>query len=183
MPLPDPELWPRTPLDGITPLLQPVAHVLSHAKRELPRVLADLSADELWSEPAGVPSLGFQLAHLAGNIDRLFTHARGEPLTLLQRAQLAQEGAASSLRPPLADLLGRLDVILDNSLTQLQELHPERLLETRDIGTGDAYPTVFDLLSSAAEHTSRHLGQIATTAQVLRDLGAKRRSPGGQSTA
>jgi hypothetical protein len=183
MPLPDPEVWPRKPLDGITPLLQPVAHVLSHAKRELPRILADVAADDLWSEPAGVPSLGFQLAHLAGNIDRLFTHARGEPLTPLQRAQLAQEAAVPSLRPSLVDLLGSLDVILDNSLTQLQKLHPERLLETRDIGTGGAYATVFDLLSSAAEHTSRHLGQIATTAQVLRDLGAKQRSPSGLTTA
>jgi uncharacterized damage-inducible protein DinB len=160
--------WPRRPLDGVTPLLQPTAHVLSHARGELPRLLAELSTDELWAEPAGVPSLGFQLAHLAGNIDRLFTHARGEPLTPLQHAQLIQEGQVTALRPSLADLLGRLDLVLDSALAQLQKLPPERLLETRDIGAGGAYATVFDLVSSAAEHSSRHLGQIATTVRVLR---------------
>lgn len=170
MPATQPDAWPREPIEGVTALLQPVAHALMHAKAELPRVLAGLSIDQLWAEPAGAPCIGFHLAHLAGNIDRLFTHARGQPLTALQRRELAQEGSVPKLRPGLADLLGRLDLILDSSLAQLRAIPPERLLETRDIGTGGAFATVLDLLASAAEHTSRHLGQIATTATVVRGL-------------
>jgi hypothetical protein len=162
------ELWPRTPIDGVTPLLQPVAQVLNHARTELPAVLAGLSDDDLWAEPAGVPSIGYHLAHLSGNIDRFFTHARGAPLSQRQQEQLAREGMAPSLRPGLPDLLGRLDIVLDDALAQLRRLPPERLLETRDIGADGLFATVFDLLSSAAEHTSRHVGQIVTTARIVR---------------
>jgi hypothetical protein len=170
MPATEPDAWPREPIEGVTALLQPVAHVLMHAKVELPRVLADLSIDQLWAEPAGVACIGFHLAHLTGNIDRLFTHARGQHLTVQQRLELAQEGSVPRLRPSLPDLLGRLDLILDGALAQLRAIPPERLLETRDIGTGGSFATVLDLLASAAEHTSRHLGQIVTTATVVRGL-------------
>jgi len=169
---PQADAWPRQPIEGVTAYLQPVAQVLRHARNELPAILASLSVDDLWAEPAGVPSVGFHLAHLAGNIDRLFTHARGQPLTPHQREQLADEGAVSQLRPTLTDLLGRLDLVLENCMTQLRGLSPERLLETRDIGVDGSFATVFDLLSSAAEHTSRHIGQITTTARLLRQLGS-----------
>jgi hypothetical protein len=168
MPRSQSDTWPREPVEGVTALLQPVAHVLTHARAELPQVLAGLSTDQLWAEPAGIASIGYHLAHLAGNIDRLFTHARGQPLSARQREELMQEGAVARLRPSLADLLGRLDLVLDGALTQLRAMPPERLLETRDTGGGSAFATVLDLLSSAAEHTSRHLGQIATTAEVVR---------------
>jgi hypothetical protein len=160
--------WPRAPIDGVTPLLQPVAHVLIHVKNELPAILAGLSADDLWAEPGGVPSIGFHLAHLAGNIERLFTYAAGHQLSELQRQHLAGEATISHLRPTLTDLLGRLDIVLETSLTQLRRLPPERLLETRDIGLDRGFATVVDLVSSAAEHASRHMGQIVTTATFLR---------------
>jgi hypothetical protein len=130
-----------------------------------------LAAEDLWAEPGGLPSIGFHLAHLAGNIERLFTHARGLELDDLQRQRLAQEGSASLLRPTLAELLGRLDIVLEDALARLQGFPPERLLETRDIGRDGRFATVFALLSSAAEHTSRHMGQIVTTATYLRGLG------------
>jgi hypothetical protein len=167
MPALELDAWPRKPVDGVTPLLQPVAHVLVHAKQELPRVLGNLSSDQLWARPAGVPAIGFHLAHIAGNLDRLMAHARGRQLTAAQRELLSEEGVVAARRPGLPDLLGRLDIILDDTLAYLRTLSPERLLETREIGEGGPFVTVFDLLSSAAEHTSRHLGQIATTARVV----------------
>jgi len=170
MPIIQSDAWPREPIEGVTALLQPVAHVLTHAKAELPRVLGGLSTDQLWAEPGGAACIGFHLAHLAGNIDRLFTHARGQPLSELQRRELAQEGAVRKLHPSLVDLLGRLDLILESSLSQLRAIPPERLLETRDIGSGVSFATVMDLLASAAEHTSRHVGQVVTTATVVRGL-------------
>jgi hypothetical protein len=170
MPALELDAWPRRPVDGVTPLLQPVAHVLVHAKQELPRVLRDLSEDQLWARPAAVSSIGFHLAHLAGNLDRLLAHARGRQLTPAQREALAEEGVVSVLRPGLADLLGRLDIVLDDALAYLRTLSPERLLENREIGEGGPFATVIDLLSSAAEHTSRHLGQIATTARIVQAL-------------
>jgi hypothetical protein len=170
MPALELDAWPRRPVDGVTPLLQPVAHVLVHAKQELPRVLRDLSSDQLWTKPAGVPSIGFHLAHLAGNLDRLLAHAHGRQLTAAQRELLSEEGIVAAQRPGLPDLLGRLDIVLDDALAYLRTLSPERLLESREIGEGGPFATVFDLLSSAAEHTSRHLGQIATTSKIVRGL-------------
>jgi len=165
------DAWPRPPIEGIIPQLQPVAHVLAAARVELPAILARLAPDDLWAEPRGVPSLGFQLAHLAGNIDRLFTYARGHPLSDEQRRRLTEEGAVARLRPTLPELLGRLDIVIEEAMSYLRAVAPERLLETRDIGREDRFATILDLLSSAAEHTSRHMGEIVTTAAFLRGGG------------
>jgi hypothetical protein len=162
--------WPRKRVEGVTPLLQPVAHTLLQVKEELPDLLAGLSDLQLWAEPAGVPPIGYQVAHLAGNIERLFTHARGRALSAHQLQAMAEEGAVASLRPTLGDLLGRLDLVLEDALAQLRTVTPERLLETCDLGSDGTFATVMDLLSSAAEHASRHLGEIVTTTAIVRGL-------------
>ena len=74
------EAWLRGPIEGVPPLLMPVAHALVQAVEDLESAVAPLSADQLWVRPSGVASVGFHLRHIAGVVDRLFTYARGETL-------------------------------------------------------------------------------------------------------
>jgi hypothetical protein len=39
-----PEVWLRGPIDGVSPLLQPVAHSLLQSRQELTRAMSDLTA-------------------------------------------------------------------------------------------------------------------------------------------
>ncbi len=75
-----PEPWLRGPVDGITPLLMPVAHALQQAHEDAAGVLGQLTTDQLWVRPGGAASAGFHVRHIAGALDRLFTYARGEGL-------------------------------------------------------------------------------------------------------
>jgi hypothetical protein len=54
-----PEVWQRGPVDGIPPLLQPVAHALLQAREELEAMMQDLDEALLWEKPGGVASRDF----------------------------------------------------------------------------------------------------------------------------
>src|SRR5207237_6128851 len=87
-----PEYWQRGPIEGIPPLLQPVAHALLQANTEIQDIIKDFPKEKLWQKAAGVASVGFHLQHIAGVLDRLFTYSRGESLTIEQLAYLSEEG-------------------------------------------------------------------------------------------
>src|SRR5829696_7925003 len=75
-----PEFWLRGPLEGVPPLLQPIAHSLLQTREDAARAAERLAAEQLWERPAGAASAGFHLRHIAGVLDRLFTYARGGAL-------------------------------------------------------------------------------------------------------
>lgn len=161
-----PEAWLRGPIDGIPAPLQPVAHALVQAREEARAVLSDFPADRLWTQPAGVASVGFHLQHMRGVIDRLFTYARGEALSDAQRRELAQEGSAPASDGSADDLLNALDAQVDRALDQLRATQPEALSEARFVGRQRLPATMLGLLFHAAEHTQRHMGQMLVTARV-----------------
>jgi uncharacterized damage-inducible protein DinB len=57
-------------------------------------------------------------------------------------------------------------------LAQLGTTDPATLTEHRAVGRGALPSTVIGLLFHAAEHTTRHAGQISTTARILHGLRA-----------
>jgi len=75
----DPEFWLRGPIPGIPALLQPVAHALLQARREVKDIMYDFPGGRLWTVHPALASPGFHLQHLSGVLDRLFTYARKEP--------------------------------------------------------------------------------------------------------
>ena len=83
-----PEVWLRGPLEGVPPLLQPVGHALLQALEEVNKIMSGFPEELLWERPAGVASVGFHLQHLTGVLDRLFSYAKGLPLTPEQLASL-----------------------------------------------------------------------------------------------
>jgi hypothetical protein len=162
-----PEVWLRGPVPDIPALLQPVAHSLLQSREELHAALTGLSSEHLWVTPAGAASIGYHARHAAGSLDRLFTYARGEPLTVAQRAALASEGAPDVRPRMVAVLLAEFDNAVDRALEQLKSTDGTTLLEFRGVGRAQLPSTVIGLLFHAAEHTQRQLGQITTTAKIL----------------
>ena len=162
------EAWLRGPIDGIPPLLQPVAHALVQAREEARTLLQDFPAELLWTRPAEAASVGFHLQHITGVIDRLFTYARGDSLSDAQRTSLAQEGTRPEHRGTVADLLDAFDAQVDRALDQLRATSPDTLSDTRLVGRQRLPSTVLGLLFHAAEHTQRHIGQMLVTARVQR---------------
>jgi uncharacterized damage-inducible protein DinB len=55
-------------------------------------------------------------------------------------------------------------------LMQLRQTDEKTLLEARGVGRAQLPSTVLGLLVHAAEHTTRHLGQLLVTARVVREL-------------
>ena len=158
----EPEVWLRGPIEGVPPLLQPVAHSLLQCREELERLLAGMPAGRIWQSSGNAASIGFHVRHAIGSLDRLFTYARGAPLSDAQRLVLAQE---SQPDPDLTadDLLAGFEAAVARAIDQLRETPEASLTDRRLVGRAQMPSTVIGLLFHAAEHTQRHVGQATTT--------------------
>jgi len=164
-----PEVWLRGPLEGIPPLLQPVAHGLLQCREEVHRALADLSAEQLGRRIGGAASAGYHVRHAIGSLDRLLTYARGEMLTSVQLAALREEDNPNATFAA-DELATEFDAAVDRALTQVTATSESALTEARSVGRANLPSTVIGLLFHAAEHTQRHIGQLATTVKIARAL-------------
>jgi uncharacterized damage-inducible protein DinB len=115
--------------------------------------------------------VGFHVRHAAGSLDRLLTYARGESLSAEQRAFLETEAVPGSPPAPAADLVTAFERQVESALEQLRSTQDATLREPRGVGRLQLPSTVLGLLVHAAEHTSRHVGQIVTTARIVQSLG------------
>lgn len=163
-----PEVWLRGPLAGVPPLLQPVAHALLQAREEVHELLAGFPAARLAERPLGLASVGFHLRHLAGVLDRTFTYARGTALSETQLAYLAAEGQPPTHPGAVAELVAQFASQVDAAIAQLKATPESSLPEWRGVGRAQLPSTVIGLLVHAAEHTTRHVGQLLVTARVAR---------------
>ena len=163
-----PEYWLRNqPVPGIAPLLQPLAYALLQARDEVTAALASFPPALLNARPAGVASVAFHLQHLAGVLNRLLTYARAEGLTAAQLAVFETEGqAVPATAATLAALHGAFGAEVAAALAQLQSTDPATLTAVRTVGRARLPSTVMGLLVHAAEHTTRHVGQLLVTARV-----------------
>ena len=173
----EPEIWLCGPIDGVIPLLQPVAHSLLQSRRELSAQLPDLATAELRARPGGAASVEYHARHAIGSLDRLSTYARGEQLSDTQLAALKGEQVPDGAADLAVRLVADFDAMVSRVLRQLHETPEAVLTERREVGRARLPSTVLGLLFHAAEHTQRHLGQLATTAKIVR--GARARPPVG----
>lgn len=164
-----PEFWLRGPVEGVPPLLMPVAHALLQSRHDLRRAAERLSPPQLWERPGGAASVGFHLRHVAGSIDRLFTYARGESLDVRQFAALREEGSAGTSPATAEELLATADAAIDRAIAGLKEIPEQALLTPRAVGRAALPSNVLGLLFHAAEHTQRHTGQVIATSKVVLD--------------
>jgi uncharacterized damage-inducible protein DinB len=162
------EVWLRGPIPEIPALLQPVAHALLQATKEITKATADFKADTLWIKPYNQASVGFHLQHLSGVLDRLFTYARGEALSEQQLKALQLEGDPSQIYT-VQDLVRAFEQQVQHALQQLRETDEQTLLESRGVGRQQIPSNVLGLLFHAAEHTQRHVGQLLVTIKVVKE--------------
>jgi uncharacterized damage-inducible protein DinB len=163
-----PEVWLRGPLPEVPPLLQPVAHALLQAREEVAALMVDFPVAKLAERPLGLASVSFHLRHLAGVLDRTFTYARGEALRETQLAYLAAEGQPPTHEGAVSELVQNFASQVDMALSQLKATPESSLPEWRGVGRAQLPSTVIGLLVHAAEHTTRHVGQLLVTARVVR---------------
>jgi len=164
----EPEVWLRGPIEHVAPMLQPVAHSLLQCRLEVRTTLPTLTPAAVWSRPGGAASAGYHVRHAIGSLDRLLTYARGEPLSAAQLAALREEQRADERDGIQDTLIEEFDAAVERALAQVRATDPSTLLDPREVGRARLPSTVIGLLFHAAEHTQRHVGQMVTTAKVMR---------------
>jgi hypothetical protein len=164
-----PEVWLRGPVEGYPAELQPAVHALLQAVEEVDAALTPLSLDQIWATPGGAASVGFHARHIAGALDRLYTYARGQALSESQIAYMKAEGVPGDPPADAVALLGIVRTGVDAALGQLRATPVSDLAEARTVGRKMLPTTVLGLLFHGAEHSTRHGGQLISTAKIVRN--------------
>jgi len=102
-----------------------------------------------------------------GSLDRLFTYARGEPLSPEQVAALAAEKTLHERTFEPRVLAAEFTEAIRCAHEQLRATKESELLTVRLVGRAQLPSNTIGLLVHAAEHTARHVGQLMTTAKVV----------------
>jgi uncharacterized damage-inducible protein DinB len=161
------EVWMRGPVEGVDPIVMPVAHALVQVREDLERMLPLVAEEYVWVRAGGAASIGFHVRHLGRALDRLFTYARGEQLSEAQKMALKTEGDPGDPPASFQHLVSETTTHIDDALAQLRNTSRDRLLDFRGIGRAQLPSNVLGLLFHAAEHSTRHVGQVITTAKFM----------------
>jgi uncharacterized damage-inducible protein DinB len=163
------EPWLRATLTDVPPVQRAVLHALQLAHEDLDRWCAPLSDAELNATPVpGIPSVAFQLRHIARSLDRLLTYAEGTQLSAQQLSALKSEldpGATS------AAVFSELHSALTVSAHRVSRFTAADLDSPRSVGKKALPTTVAGLLVHVADHTQRHVGQAITTSKLVKASG------------
>jgi hypothetical protein len=159
------EIWLTGPVEGVDPLLMPAAHSFLQVRAEIAGLLEGLSVEQLWHTPGTSAAIGFHAVHLAGATDRLLTYARGEQLSAMQLNAAKAEGPAGG--QDASQLTATVVAAMDAAVEQVRRTMPAELSDARAVGRQRLPSTVLGLISHAAEHATRHAGQIATLRRIV----------------
>ena len=158
------EPWLRGTLSDIPPVPRALLHSLEMAEEDTAKWCRGLDDREMHARPFQLPSVAFQLRHIARSLDRFCCYAEGKPLTQEQLADLAGEmngtGTTESIFKELTESLA-------NTRKRLEAIIQKPLDQPISIGRKALPTSIGGLLVHAAEHTQRHLGQAITTAKVI----------------
>jgi len=160
--------WLRGPIPGIPALLQPVAHALVDADEDTQKALATLTTEQLNRRPGSAASAAYHVQHAMGSLDRLLTYARGESLSAEQLRALAAEKTIHERTLEPGPLAAEFSEAIRRAQAQLAATKESDLLTVRLVGRAQLPSNTIGLLVHAAEHTARHVGQLMTTAKVVR---------------
>jgi uncharacterized damage-inducible protein DinB len=160
-----PEPWLRATLADVPAVIRAVLHALELALEDAERWCGDLTGVEVNARPVGLPSVAFQLRHIAGSLDRLLTYADGRDLSEAQLADLRRETEAAAL-PHL--LLRDFGISIERANQRIRGFASADLKAERYVGRRRLPTTLGGLLVHVAEHTQRHVGQMITTAKVVK---------------
>lgn len=163
----DTEWWQRGPIEGVSALLQPIAHILLQVDESAGELTENLTESQWNARPGGVASCAFHVRHMAGVIDRLFTYARGEKLSPEQFAAIRAEGDPVTEAEAPA-VLAALHSRIEAAIAELKTVDVSTLGDFRAVGRSKLPSTVTGCLTHAAEHSMRHIGQLSVTSRVAK---------------
>ncbi len=159
-----PEPWLRGTLGEVPAVVRAVLHALELAQEDVHRWCDALTEDELNSRPAGLASIAFHVNHIAGSLDRLLTYAENRALSPEQLHEVERE---VDFQSPKA-LLQRFDAAVERSRVRLFAFNQANLEQPRTVGRWQLPASLGGLLVHIADHTQRHVGQVITTARIVR---------------
>jgi uncharacterized damage-inducible protein DinB len=161
---PNVEPWLRGTLTDVPAVGRGVLHALELALEDLTSWTAGLNDGEVISGPLGLPSISFQVKHIARSVDRLLTYAEGRQLSGDQLAALKTEQAGDET---LAELMVEVEVAFSGAAGRVRALSVADLNTPRGVGRKQLPTTIGGLLVHVADHTQRHTGQAITTAKII----------------
>jgi uncharacterized damage-inducible protein DinB len=159
-----PEPWLRGTHSEVPPAARGVLHALELAKEDLHRWCGSLTLEQLRATPSGLPSVAFQLRHIAGSLDRLLTYAEGHALNEAQLQALKLETEAKGTA---AEILAEMDGAISRGSGRVRALASQDYSAPRTVGKKQLPTTLGGLLVHIADHTQRHVGQAITTAKLV----------------
>jgi uncharacterized damage-inducible protein DinB len=163
------EPWLRGTHTEVPAVARAVLHALDLALDDLTKWTEGLSDAEAHAQPLGLTSIAFHLRHIARSTDRILTYAEGNQLSAEQLAVLkTEQGGEESL----AELLAEVRSSFSNAADRIRALAGADPNTFRGVGRKQLPTSVGGALVHVADHTQRHVGQVVTTAKVLKALRA-----------
>jgi uncharacterized damage-inducible protein DinB len=165
------EPWLRGTHTDVPAAGRAVLHALELALDDLTKWTAGLTDDEVHAQPLGLTPMAFHLRHIARATDRILTYAEGEQLTAEQLSALKSE--LEGKRESLAELLAEVEVSFTDAAERIRVLATANLDTPRFVGRKQLPTSIGGALIHVADHTQRHVGQVVTTAKVIKALRAE----------
>lgn len=161
------EPWLRGTHGDVPPVARAVLHALELAADDAKRWTEGLSDLEIHAQPLGLKSVASQLKHIAGSADRLLTYAEGNQLSEQQlKAMKVEESGGETLE----ELLEGMDRAFARAADRVRALGTADLNAARKVGRKQLPTSAAGALVHVADHTQRHIGQLVTTAKVVKAL-------------
>jgi uncharacterized damage-inducible protein DinB len=150
-----------------------VLHALELALDDLTKWSAGLTDAEVHAQPLGLPSIAFHLRHIARSTDRILTYAEGSQLSAEQLAALKGEQGSEGKQESLAESLAEVEIAFTRAADRIRVLATANLDTPRAVGRKQLPTSIGGALIHVADHTQRHVGQVVTTAKVIKALRAQ----------
>ncbi len=159
------EPWLRGTYTEVPAVGRAVLHAIDLALDDLTKWTEGLTDEEVHAQPLGLPSVSFHLKHIARSTDRILTYAEGGQISPEQLASLkSEQGGAETL----AELLAEVETSFSNAGERVRVLATADFNTFRGVGRKQLPTSIGGALIHVADHTQRHVGQVVTTAKVLK---------------
>jgi uncharacterized damage-inducible protein DinB len=169
-PAPYTEPWLRGTHTDVPAAGRAVLHALELALDDLTKWTANLADAEVHAQPLGLTSIAFHLRHIARSTDRILTYAEGEQLSAVQLALLKSELTGEGKSETLAELLAEVEIAFTDAAERIRVLATANLDTPRVVGRKQLPTSIGGAMIHVADHTQRHVGQVVTTARVIKTL-------------
>ena len=161
------EPWLRGTHAEVPAVGRAVLHAFDLALDDLTKWTEGLTDAEVHTHPLDLSSIAFHLRHIASSTDRLLSYAEGNQLSSEQLTALKAEQTGDE---PLAVLLSEVEVSFSNAADRVRVLATANPDTFRGVGRKQLPTSIGGALVHVADHTQRHVGQVVTTAKVLKAL-------------